>query len=79
MHLALLFIALLFAYVCMSQQLDSTQSGPHTVRFTSGSLLLKGLLWKLAGTNPFPAALFNHGSEDKTLKHLNRIAPALLR
>jgi carboxymethylenebutenolidase len=36
--------------------------GPDTVVVRSGNLTLRGLLWTPAGTGPFPAVLFNHGS-----------------
>jgi carboxymethylenebutenolidase len=35
---------------------------PQTIEFPSGKLRLEGYLWKPAGTGPFPAVLFNHGS-----------------
>ncbi|MDX1992001.1 MAG: dienelactone hydrolase family protein [bacterium] len=36
---------------------------PEVVTFPSGTLTLKGLLWKPPGEGKFPAILFNHGSE----------------
>src|ERR1700758_836703 len=36
---------------------------PQVVDFPSGSLHLKGYLWKPPGTGPFPAVLFSHGSD----------------
>jgi dienelactone hydrolase len=36
--------------------------GPKIVELRSGSLQLKGYLWKPQGQGPFPAVLFNHGS-----------------
>jgi len=42
---------------------QSTQSMvPQTVEFASGKLHLKAYFWKPAGSGPFPAVLFNHGS-----------------
>lgn|SRR6185312_5599384 len=35
---------------------------PQIVEFPSGSLHIKAYLWKPAGSGPFPAVLFNHGS-----------------
>jgi carboxymethylenebutenolidase len=35
---------------------------PQTVEFASGKLHLKAYFWKPAGSGPFPAVLFNHGS-----------------
>ncbi len=34
------------------------------VSFTSGALTLHGFLWRPAGRGPFPAIVFNHGSEE---------------
>lgn len=39
------------------------QTGPQEVTFASGSLTLHGFLSKPAGDGPFPAILWNHGSE----------------
>ena len=36
--------------------------GPDTVMVANDGLTLRGLLWRPAGTGPFPAILFNHGS-----------------
>jgi len=36
---------------------------PELVTFTSGSLTLHGFLFRPAGPGPFPAIVFNHGSE----------------
>jgi dipeptidyl aminopeptidase/acylaminoacyl peptidase len=35
---------------------------PEVVSFPSGGVWLKGVLYRPAGTGPFPAVLFNHGS-----------------
>jgi carboxymethylenebutenolidase len=35
---------------------------PEIVAVRSGTLTLRGLLWRPAGAAPFPAVLFNHGS-----------------
>ena len=40
----------------------ASDSDPQTVTVPSGKLRLTGLLWKPAGTGPFPAILFAHGS-----------------
>jgi len=42
---------------------------PQTVEFPSGNLRLKAYLWKPAGTGPFPAVLFNHGSGGEDADH----------
>jgi dienelactone hydrolase len=39
-----------------------TSAAPDTVVLQSGSLTLRGLLWKPDGAGPFPAVLYNHGS-----------------
>jgi len=39
------------------------QAKPEEVIFPSGKLELHGFLWKPAGIGPFPAVLWNHGSE----------------
>jgi dienelactone hydrolase len=49
---------------------DSLTIKPDTIVFKSGDLSLKGLLWKPEGKGPFPAVLFNHGSELNSLKYL---------
>lgn len=42
---------------------QSTSSGKQRVTFKNGSLTLVGYLFKPSGTGPFPAVLWNHGSE----------------
>lgn len=54
----------------MSALSQSTPSMvPQTIEFPSGKLRLKGYLWKPAGTGPFPAVLFNHGSGGADADH----------
>jgi hypothetical protein len=36
---------------------------PEEVKFTSDKLILHGFLYKPEGNGPFPAILYNHGSE----------------
>jgi carboxymethylenebutenolidase len=36
---------------------------PEIVSFQSGALTLRGYLWRPRGSGPFPAMLYNHGSE----------------
>jgi carboxymethylenebutenolidase len=38
-------------------------SAPELVSFPSGDLVLRGFLYKPQGTGPFPAMIWNHGSE----------------
>jgi dienelactone hydrolase len=49
---------------------------PDTVSFVSEGIQLKGLIWKPIGSAPFPAVLFNHGSEASAEKNLDGIASA---
>jgi carboxymethylenebutenolidase len=51
---------LLFA---LAQGESMAQSKPREVAFLSGARQLHGFLWKPDGTGPFPAILWNHGSE----------------
>jgi carboxymethylenebutenolidase len=51
---------LLFAFV---QDMSLAQSQPEEVVFPSGGLQLHGFLWKPEGSGPFPAIVWNHGSE----------------
>jgi carboxymethylenebutenolidase len=50
----------LVASVC---SIGRSQARPEEVVFPSDKLLLHGFIWKPAGTGPFPAILWNHGSE----------------
>ncbi|HEY6350185.1 MAG TPA: prolyl oligopeptidase family serine peptidase [Candidatus Angelobacter sp.] len=43
--------------------LAQSQPQPQEVTFQSGKLQLHGFLWKPNGPGPFPAVLWNHGSE----------------
>jgi dienelactone hydrolase len=52
-----------FLLLSLSAPGQVTQSlVPQTVEFASGKLHLKAYFWKPAGSGPFPAVLFNHGS-----------------
>jgi|SRR3984893_10366364 carboxymethylenebutenolidase len=51
---------LLFTFV---KGISVAQSKPEDVVFPSGGRQLHGFLWKPAGTGPFPAIVWNHGSE----------------
>jgi carboxymethylenebutenolidase len=44
------------------------------IRFKSGDLKLKGFVWKPPGDGPFPALLWNHGSE-KSPGSVDTVAP----
>jgi len=56
--LALLALALLVAHPALAQE-----PKPRLVSFPSCALELRGFLWTPAGPEPFPALLWNHGSE----------------
>jgi len=45
------------------QGIAAAQSKPEEVIFPSGRLELHGFLWKPEGSGPFPAIVWNHGSE----------------
>src|ERR1700676_3322104 len=51
---------LLFA---LAQGISVAQSKPEEVVFPIGGRELHGFLWKPEGTGPFPAIVWNHGSE----------------
>ena len=51
---------LLFAF---AQDMSVAQSKPEEVVFPSGGRELHGFLWRPEGTGPFPAIVWNHGSE----------------
>jgi len=50
--------------VATSNAEDSIRQ-PELIEFRSGDLDLKGFIWKPAGAGPFPAILWNHGSEKR--------------
>ncbi|HZS56728.1 MAG TPA: prolyl oligopeptidase family serine peptidase [Bryobacteraceae bacterium] len=45
------------------------QSAPEEVVFDSDGLQLRGFLWRPSGNGPFPAILWNHGSEKRPGSH----------
>ena len=57
---AVLVVRLLCAAVLSIQA--PIAGATETVAFASGALTLHGLLYKPAGSGPFPAVLYNHGS-----------------
>jgi carboxymethylenebutenolidase len=67
----LLWELLLFIFV---PGISVAQSGPEEVVFPSGGRQLHGFLWKPEGAGPFPAIVWNHGSEKTPGSH-----PALAR
>ena len=68
-------VAILVALVLLANQTAWGQSaGPELIGFKSGTLDLKGFVWKPSGNGPFPALLWNHGSE-KSPGSLVTVAP----
>src|SRR5271166_783787 len=47
----------------LAKGLSVAQSAPEEVVFHSGGRELHGFLWKPEGAGPFPAIVWNHGSE----------------
>src|SRR5271165_6643740 len=47
---------------------------PELITFTSGDIALKGFIWKPEGLGPFPAIVWNHGSE-RLPGTVNSVAP----
>ena len=47
----------------------------EVVTFPSGTLQLKAMVWKPDGAGPFPAVLFNHGSERNHQKAFEAVGP----
>jgi carboxymethylenebutenolidase len=64
-----------FCFVCLltlawpSPGQSTPSMVPQAVEFASGKLKLKAYLWKPAGSGPFPAVLFNHGSGGADADH----------
>lgn len=59
---------------------DHPTSVPDTVVVHSGSLTLRGLLWRPDGEGPFPAVLYNHGSGPQSdLTRPARLGPLFAR
>lgn len=50
--------------------------GPDTVSFASGSMTLRGVIYRPTGNGPFPVILFNHGSGKSYTKELAAVGPA---
>lgn len=74
----LVVAGLLSAVVCLpSPSFPQITPAPVEVTFSSGNLLLHGFLYKPEGQGPFPAVLWNHGSE-KRPGWLPELAPLFL-
>jgi carboxymethylenebutenolidase len=78
-HRASLFIAGMLIFLVFFPAAAPAQSpaAPVEVTFPSGSLVLHGFLYKPEGKGPFPALLWNHGSE-KRPGWLPELAPIFL-
>jgi len=59
---ALLLLAGALADLGAASDSSPVSRRPDTVAVRSGTLTLRGLLWRPPGRGPFPAVLFNHGS-----------------
>lgn len=75
--LAIAFTAASAAAVCESIRAQSA-TAPTEVTFPSGNLVLHAFLYKPDGVGPFPALLWNHGSERKP-GWLPDVAPLFLK
>jgi carboxymethylenebutenolidase len=67
---------ILFASLC-KPPVARTQTNPVEVTFPSGNLILHGFIYKPEGKGPFPAVLWNHGSERRP-GWLPELAPLFL-
>ena len=56
------FLPFFVAVLLPLSQTVSAQT-PEEIKFPSGNLVLQGFLYKPQGDGPFPAILYNHGSE----------------
>ena len=68
---AAFFVAL---FVSANQNASAQSPRPQLIGFKSGDLDLKGFIWKPLGDGPFPALLWNHGSE-KSPGSVDSVAP----
>src|SRR4029079_2306598 len=61
----LALLSIVFAVIGPVGQSWGQGATPELITFKSGDLELKGFIWKPEGRGPFPAILWNHGSEKK--------------
>jgi carboxymethylenebutenolidase len=75
-----MFIArlLILSFFFLSVAPAQTPPTPAEVTFASGGLVLHGFLYKPEGQGPFPAVLWNHGSERRP-GWLPELAPLFLK
>lgn len=62
------------ALLTASQYASGQTAQPQLIGFKSSDLELKGFIWKPPGDGPFPALLWNHGSE-KSPGSVDSVAP----
>jgi dienelactone hydrolase len=67
-------LTIVLAIICPIGHGRAQEAKPELITFTSGDLALKGFVWKPAGSGPFPAILWNHGSE-KLPDAVSSVAP----
>jgi carboxymethylenebutenolidase len=77
-YYVVVILILVSSHIAYSQTPAQKEILPDTVSFSSGELKLKGLLWKPKGAGPFPAMLYNHGSEPRPEKYLSNISKVFL-
>jgi dienelactone hydrolase len=65
---------LVAAFLTANQNASGQTSRPELIGLKSGDLELKGFVWKPSGDGPFPALLWNHGSE-KLPGSVDSVAP----
>jgi dienelactone hydrolase len=65
---------LVAAFLVTNQSTWGQTTRPELIAFKSGDLELKGFVWKPSGDGPFPALLWNHGSE-KSPGSIDTVAP----
>jgi len=65
---------LVVAFLLANQSAWGQTARPELIGFKSGNLELKGFVWKPSGDGPFPALLWNHGSE-KSPGSVDTVAP----
>lgn len=74
----LLMILILAPSVTSGQNNIGQAPQPDTITFTSGHLKLKGFLYTPEGHGPFPAMIFNHGSEAHPDRWVSSLAKAFV-
>ena len=67
-------VAILVTSVATMADGQAVRGGPDTVAVQTGSVTLRGLLWRPNGRGPFPAILLNHGS-GRSPEELARLGP----